>query len=542
MRASVDVLVVGAGPVGLLLACELQRQGVDYLLIERSSQRSYFCKALGVTPRTLELFEALGVAEEAIDCGVWLTGWTSFENGVENGSQDSSWDGLPYGFLAVPQYDTERVLEACLRRHGGGVSRGVTLTDFAEDGDRIKATVRDASGASQGIECNWLVGCDGARSAVRKGTNLKFEGEKYPIDFALGDVELDWDRPRGRAYRFTQTVEGQMGNGMVAVPVRGSTRRYRLSMGYPEPRAGQPLEDVGTEAITPPSLEELTAIADPMLPPGVHLSNLRWSSFYRISHRIVPTYSAGKVFLAGDAAHIHPPIGGLGMNTGLQDAHNLSWKLALVAHGMAEPRLLDSYSAERYPVGLDVVEETSRAMDEAVKLGWRQRSARGRESQLFIHYRSSSWVQDDVPTGQDNSEAPCAGDRAPDAFGLCRPFVAHRSRLRERLERGYHVLIGYFGSENTESDQRVFADLLSMIRRRLDRAATGIGILDPNADFADGELIPVILDSDGSFRQVYHARSGMVWLVRPDGHIAWRHDSIDPGRLALFLERFGCFA
>jgi hypothetical protein len=152
MRASVDVLVVGAGPVGLLLACELQRQGVDYLLIERSPQRSYFCKALGVTPRTLELFETLGLVEEAIDRGVWLTGWTSFENGVENGSNHPSWEGLPYGSLALPQYDTERILEACLMRHGGVVASGVALTDFAEDGSRIKVRVKDASGANQGIE------------------------------------------------------------------------------------------------------------------------------------------------------------------------------------------------------------------------------------------------------------------------------------------------------------------------------------------------------------------------------------------------------
>lgn len=415
----------------------------------------------------------------------------------------------------------------------------MTLTDFVEDGDGIKARVRDISGATHGIECRWLVGCDGARSAVRKGIKLTFEGEKYPIGFALGDVELGWDRPRGHAYRFTQTVEGQIRNAMVAVPVRGSTRRYRFSMGYPEPRAGELLDDVGTEAITPPSLQELTAIANPMLPPETHLSNLRWSSFYRISHRIVSTYSVGKVFLAGDAAHIHPPIGGLGMNTGLQDAHNLSWKLALVAHGVVGPGLLDSYSAERHPVGLDVVEETSRAMDEAVKKGWRQQSARERESQLFIHYRSSASVRDDVPTEQDNSEAPRAGDRAPDVFGLGRPFVAHRSRLRERVERGYHVLIGYFSGENTQADLEIFADLLSTIRRRLDRGAFGIGIFDPNAHFVDGELIPVILDCDGSFQRVYHARSRMVWLIRPDGHIGWRCHGIDSDRLALFLDQFG---
>ena len=537
MRSSTDVLVVGAGPVGLMLACELRRQGVDYLLIEQSPQRSYFCKALGVTPRTLELFETLGVLEEAIDCGVWLTGWTNFENGMEIGSHDLSWDGLPYGFLALPQYDTERILETCLNRHGGTVSRGFTLTEFVESGARIVAQVRDVAGAIHAVECGWLVGCDGARSAVRKGLRLEYEGEKYPIGFALGDIELDWDKPRGRAYRFAQTEGGQLRNGMVAVPVRGSPRRYRISMGAPERRAKELLEDIGAETNTPPSLEELAAIAAPMLPPDTHLSNLRWSSFYRISHRIVPRYSVGNVFLAGDAAHIHPPIGGLGMNTGLQDAHNLSWKLALVARGDIGPSLLDSYSAERHRVGLEVVGETTRAMDEAVSTGWRP-SGGEQESQLFIHYRLSDWVQDDMAADQDNPEAPRAGDRAPDALGLGLPFVAHRSRLRERFERGNHMLIGYLTGDNTEADQRVFDNLLSIIHRRLDRSGGGVAVLDPNAHFVDCELIPVIFDNDGSFRKVYFAGPGMVWLIRPDGHIAWRCDRADPDRLCLFLDRF----
>jgi 2-polyprenyl-6-methoxyphenol hydroxylase-like FAD-dependent oxidoreductase len=331
MRSSTDVLDVGAGPVGFLLACELQRQGVDYLLVERTPQRSYFCKALGVTPRTLEIFEALGVVGEAIDCGVWLDGWTSFENGVETGSQDLQIDGLPYGFLAVPQYETERILEACLHRHGGGVWRGLTLTDFTDGTDGIKARIEDADGATHLVQCHWLVGCDGARSAVRKGLGLEFEGNRYPMNFMLGDVELEWNQPRGRGYRFHQTAEGQMRNGMVAVPVRGSARRYRLSMGSPEPATEELLQGLGTELSKRPTLEELTGVAAPMLPPGTGLSHLRWSSIYSISHRIVPRYSVGHVFLAGDAAHIHPPIGGLGMNTGLQDAHNLSWKFALVS-------------------------------------------------------------------------------------------------------------------------------------------------------------------------------------------------------------------
>jgi 2-polyprenyl-6-methoxyphenol hydroxylase-like FAD-dependent oxidoreductase len=146
MRDSVDVLVVGAGPVGLLLACELQRLGVDHLLVEKAPERAYFCKAMGVTPRTLEIFEALGVVDHAIDAGVWLNGMTAFNNGVETQSQDPPFKGLPYGFLALPQYETERILEAGLYRHSGSVQRGMTLAGFKDAPEGVEARVTDIGG------------------------------------------------------------------------------------------------------------------------------------------------------------------------------------------------------------------------------------------------------------------------------------------------------------------------------------------------------------------------------------------------------------
>lgn len=537
MRASADVLVVGAGPVGLLLACELQRLGVDHLLVEKAPERAYFCKAMGVTPRTLEIFEALGVVEQAIDAGVWLNGMTAFENGVETESQDPPFEGLPYGFLALPQYETERILESCLYRHGGSVQRGMTLANFTNAPEAIEARVMDVAGAVHSIRCRWLVGCDGARSAVRKALGLDFSGGKYPMTFMLGDVELDWNLPRGRFYRFRHTVEGQMRNGMVAVPIRGSAGRYRLSLGAPE-AMGDIHEGIGAEAGVQPTLEQLAQVTRPMLPPGVQLSRLRWSSVYRISHRIVPHYSVGRVFLAGDAAHIHPPIGGQGMNTGLQDAHNLSWKLGLVAKGIATEQLLESYSVERHPVGLDVVEQTSRAMGETMATGSMGRVGQVRESQLFINYRSSAWVQDDVAQGAEKPGVPRAGDRAPDATGLSRPFVAHRLRLREWLERGHHVLIGYSEGNSTASDQRTFAELVQGTQKRLGGLTAGLALIASGTSFVEGEQIPVLSDQEDAFQKIYGARPGMVWLIRPDGHLAWRCDRADPQRLGRFLERY----
>ena len=536
MRTSTDVLVVGSGPVGLLLAAELQRLEVDHLLIEKLPRRAYFCKALGVTPRTREIFDGLGVAAQAIDAGVWLHGVTAFDNGIETESQERPFEGFPYGFLALPQYDTERILETCLYRHGGSVHRGMTLAGFNGVSDGVEAQIRDAAGTVHSVRCRWLVGCDGARSAVRKGLGLDFSGGQYPMSFMLGDVELDWDLPRGRFYRFRQIVEGQLRNAMVAVPIRGSTGRYRISLGAPQ-WMGETQEGLGAESAAQPTLAQLAQAAAPMLPPGVQLSCLRWSSAYRISHRIVPHYSAGRVFLAGDAAHIHPPIGGQGMNTGLQDAHNLSWKLGLVARGLATEGLLDSYSAERHPVGVDVVEQTSRAMNDTMATGSMRSAGEVRESQLLINYRSSAWVRDDViPEGAGHPGVPCAGDRAPDATGLSRPFVAHRLRLREWLERGQHALIGYTAGKGTASDQQAFAALAEEAHTRLGGLAFGLAIVAAGTESVEGEQIPVLLDSENAFQQAYGARPGMVWLIRPDGHLAWRSDRADLERLQQCLD------
>jgi hypothetical protein len=269
----------------------------------------------------------------------------------------------------------------------------------------------------------------------------------------------------------------------------------------------------------------------------VRMANLRWSSVYRISHRIVPRYSLGRVFLAGDAAHIHPPIGGQGMNTGLQDAHNLSWKLGLAAKGIVPERFLESYSVERHPVGVDVVEQTSRAMDEAVAGGAVRGTGDARESQLFINYRPSPWVQDDVAEGANEPNVPRAGDRAPDVTGLSRPFVAHPLRLREQQERGQHVLVGYRAGSFNEPEQRAFADLEDGVRKRLAGLATGFVITAPGTDFVDGEQVSIFSDSEGAFRRAYGAQPGMVWLIRPDGHLAWRCDRADPERLGRFLDQ-----
>ncbi|CAH1651514.1 Monooxygenase [Hyphomicrobiales bacterium] len=520
------VLIIGAGPVGLMLANQLQRLGIAHVLIDRQLEHSFFCKALGVTARTLEIFDDLGIADAAIDRGVWLRGLRTFDNGEQVAAFDLPERDLPFGALSLAQYETEELLEASLHRHGGLVERGWRLDSFVEDADGIRAELSREGDetARRVLRCQWLVGCDGAHSHVRATLGLSFEGGKFPQTFVLGDLDVDWSLPRGYFYRFNTHEEGQPSNSLAAVPVHGSVRRYRLSTMLKD-GPGLDLPE-GTEA-SPPDLERLTAIVQSGLPQGTRLSNLRWSSLYRVSHRIVPSYGKGRVFLAGDAAHIHPPVGGQGMNTGLQDANNLAWKLALAARGLAAAGLLQSYDAERRPVGLDVVEGTSRALNAVLA---QQATMPGvKETQLLISYPDSPIT---VRSKAGDETGLQAGDRAPDAYGLIRPFVAHPARLHEWLGKGRHLLLCYAGEDGFAP----FSPLVGQLAARLPGFSGSLGIVAKGATPADMETIPLLYDAADSFRTSYNAVPGMTWLVRPDGHLAWVGHAAEVTQLSSVLD------
>lgn len=533
MLDTTDVLIAGAGPVGLMLAAELRRDGLKARVIDAHDERVFFVKALGVTARTLEIFEDLDMTRDAIDAGVWLTGADTFQDGTLAFSAEIPREGLPYGALSLAQSETERILEAALARNGGHVEYGATLVDFTESGDVIDARIQDACGESRIIRCRWLVGCDGARSTVRHRLDVAYEGDQYPQTFMLADVDVDWHLPRGRMYRFNVSGEGGEGStSLAALPVRGSARRYRLSMILlPDDAARHTLNAT-------PDFAEIERIMLPVLPKDTRLSSMRWSSVYRVSHRIAQSYARGRVFLAGDAAHIHPPVGGQGMNTGLQDAHNLAWKLALVARGVAGASLLDSYEAERRPVGLDVVESTSRALNTVLAHG--EIKPTMRETQLLVGYRGSPIVTDEC--ADMATEWPAPGDRAPDAGGLVQAFVGHAQRLRDHLGRGHHTLIGYIDDDTDGARIAAFDAAVDAWRASLGAAASAVLIVSPELANASAfkpaqEAYRTLSDSEGKFAGAFGAKNGMAWAVRPDGHIGYRSASCSAEALIAWLDR-----
>jgi 2-polyprenyl-6-methoxyphenol hydroxylase-like FAD-dependent oxidoreductase len=523
------VLIVGAGPVGLTLAVELARHGVACRIIDRAPKPSPFCRAIGVTPRTLEVWEDMGVAGAMIDAGLWITGMRSLVDGQPPQDMVFPDFGLPYGHLGVPQYETERVLTEELARRGIVVERAVAFEGLEQHDAAVTVRLKDGDGTVTGEAFAYVVGCDGAHSGIRRAIGAEFEGAAYPWSFMLGDVHIDWDLPYGMSLRALRLAAGGPLRMFIAIPLpeRG---RYRVSMLAPEALSGGSTGH-GIQAELPgPSLDDIQSVADGLLADKPRLSDLRWSSIFRISMRLASRYRQGRVFIAGDAAHIHPPTGGQGMNTGIQDAYNLAWKLALVLQGRSPPSLLDSYEAERRPVGAEVLARTHAASQSYGREQARGPDDRFADTQIPISYRGSPIVRDDAGP---EVPGPQAGDRAPDVPGLERQGVGFPLRLFDVLRGTDHVLLLRPEAEDDAALETFARDLKTRLGGRIRLVVV-----------TDGEpgqrphLAPV-RDGQRRFEAAYGP--ARAFLVRPDGHIAWRGKSWRAAGLTEFLNRLsGC--
>ncbi|MFF5840237.1 FAD-dependent monooxygenase [Streptomyces massasporeus] len=531
-----DVLIVGAGPVGLTAAAELRRQGATCRIIDRLPARLPYAKAVGVQPRTLEVWDRMGMVRAALEAAVPLRGQLTYADGVEQARFELRLPPeVPYGFAALPQYDTERIIEEHLARFDTGIERGTELLGFTQDEDGVVSRIVTASGAREEVRSRFLVGCDGAHSTVRKGLGLTFEGGAFPEEYMLADVEVDWNLPEGYGVRsMHHGADGRIDDSLVCIPLPGE-RRYRMSMLVP-PELSTKAENAapgetahGLEGGRAPSLEHIQAVVDRLSPEPATASAMRWSSVFRISHRLVGRYSVGRVFVAGDAAHIHPPTGAQGMNTGIQDACNLAWKLALVLDGGAHPRLLDSYDAERRPVGEEVIGRTVRhATAGGVQTATDDRTTvMLREAQLLVAYPDSPLTATNG-AGPADADSPGPGDRAPDCRGLTTSLAMTPLRLFDLLRERGHVLVLHADSADALTTCRgtaATADRLTggtlpafLVAAGDSDAAQAVHV--PVG--ANGRRLPVFRDESGEFARLYGVRGAAAFLIRPDGHLAAR--------------------
>ncbi len=337
------VLIVGAGPVGLTLALELTRLNIAVRIIDKAIAPTQQSKALVIWSRTLELLG--GRAQAFIEAGLVVTQISIFNQQSLIGRLDVSAVASAYPFaLMIPQSETERLLEDMLNKQGVWVERGVEVVAARQQEAGVQLDTISAMGAHETLHGQWLVGCDGAHSLLRKTTGGDFAGQTLDSHWVLGDVHIP-----DASLASEISVHWHRTGILVVFPI--GRQRFRVIANIDKKESGEPVS---------PSLADLQRLIDERTGLTCALSDPVWLAGFRINDRKLRSYRYGRFFLAGDAAHIHSPAGGQGMNTGMQDAFNLAWKLALVIKGICREDLLDSYSAERSLVGDDVLRASGR--------------------------------------------------------------------------------------------------------------------------------------------------------------------------------------
>ena len=522
MANSIDVLIVGAGPTGLMLACELALRKIAFRIIDKAPERPSTSRALAVQARTLEVLARHGLAEPLLANGRTSLAARAFVDRKEVaavklddiGVEDTAYPVV----LFASQVVTERALEGRLRALGHEVERPVELVSL-DVGGQVRCTLQTPRG-EEVITPRFVVGCDGAHSVVRKQGGFSFEGDAYESGFILGDVRLEGDVPPGEIMFFI-AKDGPL----VALPLVGESR-YRIIS----------IRAMG-ESEGPPKLEELQRRLDDRAPFKARLSDPVWLTNFKLHHRIANQFRDGPLFLCGDAAHIHSPAGGQGMNTGIQDAFNLGWKLALACRGLAGETMLASYSEERRPVGVQLLQTTDRIFSGATMSGlmgvvrttlvpklapWVLASKSRRAmlfrflSELRISYRDSSVVHTGVGFGLQG------GDRVPDGPLTLADGAA--STLHLQLRGHEHKLLIW-----TDAPHAELASGAAAVR---DALGGELGVLELSSVKRSGACAP---------SEVLKSRLGVrgprMDLVRPDGHLAIRTDSLDVTPLLLHLRR-----
>ena len=540
-----DVLIVGAGPVGLMLACELRRRDIDCRIVDKYAEFPTTSRANGVQPRAVEVLDSLGVADQIVAESYRGKGVRIMRGGAELGriepniaSDPDEVSDQPYrGMVFANQAVVEKALRDKLIELGGQVELRRELRSIEETPGGIRADIADlASGNVEQLHAKWLVGCDGAHSLVRTLLQLLFNGKDYPDQFVQADAYLDGDLPDGL---MTMWLNDQ--GLMFAIPFREPGLWRIAAQIFPDADGNVPRASVELfqRLLAERAADTTIKILEPV-----------WLSNFVVHHRIVDHYRKGHAFLAGDAAHVHSPIGGQGMNTGIQDAYNLAWKLALVVNGAPET-LLDTYEAERLPVGRKVLQQTDVnhrlrvsgsvladiLMDRVVFPLLRVPAILDvvgdfvlkRGSQLDVNYRGSSLSEHagGFRTG------PRAGDRASDGQ-LLDPSGQPTSLFAQFRIPDFRLLI-FQGRRHTAD-----AEALVAIGRRV-RAAT------------DGLVIPTVITTDNTTsadddvyvlndpRQRTHVRYGAstpsLYLIRPDGYVGFRCHAVDEAELVNYLQR-----
>jgi 6-methylpretetramide 4-monooxygenase / 4-hydroxy-6-methylpretetramide 12a-monooxygenase len=515
---AVDVLVAGAGPVGLTLAHELVRRGVRVRVVDARPGPATTSRAIATHPRTLEIYHQMGIVDKALPLGQRITAFTLFQRGRRLTRLEADYRKMPTRFpftLTISQVSTEKVLRDALTGLGVTVEWGVRLGDFEHDGDGVRARLDHADGTVEWTDVPWLAGCDGGHSLVRKKLGLRLAGESSET-WMLADTQVETDLPRNSIY-WVRTE----GVTMMMVPLV-EPGRWRL------------LDTADAEHDSEPVrvAERFGRMISAGIGAKFRVSVPDWVSVFTFQQRMISRMRVGRCLVAGDAAHVHSPASGQGMNTGIQEAYNLAWKLAMVVHGQAEEALLDTYTEERVPVGADLLRSTKTATrliqlknpvadrilpvffavvrNVAAVRRRMQGKILGNMSGLGVNYATAA-----LSLGADDpGEGPRPGERVSRVTADDARSAACRELLTELRDPRW-TLLAFVGGSTRAAGLRELAesagDWLSV------RA-----VLTARPGETSSDDLPHPLNDDGSLQRILGADAGTWLLVRPDGYLCAR--------------------
>lgn len=526
MDNGLSVLIVGAGPTGLMMACELARHGIAFRIIDKKPERTLTSNATWIQSRTIELLDQIGLASRFLKVGHPCRAINLYIDGKPLVNIPLNTIDSIYPFiLMLPQSETEKLLIEYLEELNNHVEWSSELIDIKQEGHDVLSTIQFSGGKKEIITSNWVIACDGANSTIREKCHIDFPGEDLIEQFVVADAHIDSFKSKNEIHVFFD--EGTI---FAASPLGENNYRIaaNLHLDYPRQTFYK---------------KEVIDIVQERGHGAYYVTDVSWISPFWIHSKITEQMRHHSIFLMGDAAHIHSPAGGQGMNMGIQDAYNLAWKLALIIKGKAKPLLLDSYQDERHPVVSDVVNQTEKFTKMALfdknfltlLREFSQRILRGEEqitkdvsavfSQVNIQYQNSPVIDYE---GCSNSKSASPGKRAPNVI------IDQSIQLYDYLRNIHHNILLFTGISEVNHSLPHIKQLQEWLNQ-----------LNPDlikAHVIANEKINItnnfIYDVDNVIHDGYQIKKPTLMIIRPDGYIAYSTETLEYTFIEKFFQRY----
>lgn len=518
---NLPVLIIGAGPTGLMMACELARYGISFRIIDKKPEPTQGSNATWLQTRTLEIFDSLRMIDPFLTAGHKCEAINFYEKGKLLGQLPFNSIRSTYPFiLMLPQSQTEKILTEQLTQYKIKIERSLELIDVEQTKNGVVSSIKLANGKLESITTDWLIACDGANSTIRDKCRMKFHGADISEQFMVADAQMSSYLCHNEIHMFFDkgTIFPQKHTIFSAFPWGNDEYRLSANLYFSHPR----------QSFFPHEVKEVVA---ERTYGNYIVKNVRWISPFWIHSKIIQRLQEGAIFFAGDAAHIHSPAGGQGMNTGIQDAYNLAWKLALVINGKAKATLLESYQSERLPVVKNIVKQTDALTNMALfhksfsktlktftgkisKNSQFMNKTAEQLTQVRIRYEKSPIIH---YINKSSRKSPQPGERVPDIL------VTGAKTLYQYLENTKHNILFFVGG-NLSKKQMAAAINTACLLNKYFRNSIKAHIIAPSAINKD---IETLLDPNAKLQTFFNIEKFAVYVIRPDNCIAYYSNKCD---------------